>query len=271
MAIGGGIGFLMAIPFGWRFRTAAGAVLAANLVVLIPYAPVKPAMGQSCSPDIEVVSINAFGDVSDHDELLARVERDQPDVLYVSELLPELSERLQEVYPHHVQNPVNMSALFTKYPVERAENIVSTSGRHPLDATLRTPHGALRVVGAHPPAPGNDAAWHARNDDLIAIASAIEALPHPTVLVGDLNITMFSPHYEPLSEAGMANAREGRGVAATWPDFFPVRIPIDHVLHTSQLKTCDVRVGETFGSDHLPLHVGLKWNPTQTPGRIAVR
>lgn len=82
---------------------------------------------------------------------------------------------------------------------------------------------------------------------------------------------MFSPHYQALEQAGLKNARLGRGVNATWPSFSPLRIPIDHILHSEELQTCGVEVGESFSSDHLPLRASLAWNPGRGLTAVASR
>lgn len=271
LAIASVIGVGLALPLGFRFRTVAAAVLVANVSVLLPFAPVKPAMGQTCQADLTAVSINAWGNSSDHDMLVARIEKDRPAILFVSELSDKLETRLAPLYTYRVLNPAGGSALFTNYAIGRPDQIRVPSGRDPLDVVLSTPRGNLRVIGAHPPAPGNDEARHARNQDLLKIASAVKAIDQPTLLLGDLNITMFSPHYAPLTDVGLTNTRAGRGVAATWPEYLPLRIPIDHIMHSKELQTCDLSVGESFGSDHLPLQAALAWNAPSPAKRLAAR
>ena len=87
----------------------------------------------------------------------------------------------------------------------------------------------------------------------MAQAEAARDSPEPVLLIGDLNVTMFSPHYEQIEDAGMTNARAGRGVQPTWPDWSPVRIPIDHVLVSDEFEVCEMEVLDSFGSDHLPV------------------
>ena len=51
------------------------------------------------------------------------------------------------------------------------------------------------------------------------------SLPPPTVLIGDLNVTMWANHYKRLERAsGLKNARHGFGVQPTWPLFLPFAI-----------------------------------------------
>ncbi len=54
------------------------------------------------------------------------------------------------------------------------------------------------------------------------------------VVLGDLNATPYCPALKKLCRTlGLKNAREGHGIAGTFPVFFPfwwLRLPIDHVL-----------------------------------------
>ena len=75
------------------------------------------------------------------------------------------------------------------------------------------------------------------------------------IVMGDLNITPWSPFYVPLEEeAGMTNAANGRGYLPTWPAGLDLlKIPIDHMLVSEGVTVQQFRTGEENGSDHLPI------------------
>lgn len=85
----------------------------------------------------------------------------------------------------------------------------------------------------------------------------------PTIVIADLNASMWSPHYTRfVSETGLKNARQGFGVVSTWPvQFDPLMIPIDHAMVSSDILVKDFRVLSGIGSDHAPfvldVYVGL--------------
>lgn len=99
-----------------------------------------------------------------------------------------------------------------------------------------------------------------------SLCGADDALPAFThqqkdlvIIAGDLNTTMWSPYYKRLArDSGLANARKGFGILATWPSFYPfLRIPIDHYLVSPEVRVVDLRMGPKFGSDHRPLVADL--------------
>jgi endonuclease/exonuclease/phosphatase (EEP) superfamily protein YafD len=82
----------------------------------------------------------------------------------------------------------------------------------------------------------------------------VRAEPHPLVVAGDFNLTMWNRHYRPLADvAGLHNAREGHGIAATWPAGWPLGVPIDHVLGSADVQLRNFRVLRAIGSDHRPI------------------
>ncbi|MEB3356112.1 MAG: endonuclease/exonuclease/phosphatase family protein [Synechococcales bacterium] len=131
----------------------------------------------------------------------------------------------------------------------------------------------ISVVATHPLPPINPALFHSRNRQLDQAASYIQTIEQPTLLVGDLNITMWSPYYKQMADkAGLINARKGFGIIPTWPRtgiyqsipsfiHFLSSIPIDHCLHSREIRTVKIHTGEATGSDHAPIIVDL-WIPT---------
>lgn len=237
-----------------RVVAVAAATIAVNAAVLAPWAS-RPLDG--CTPELVTVSINAFGTYSDPDVLREQVQDADPDILFASELTLQNRDMLMAMFPHHQWSPeASYLGLFSKHPIAKVDLLFGPGLRPYYNAVLETPEGRVRVLGAHafPPFDGLRASY--RNGTIEHLAALAEASAEPVILLGDLNVTMFSPHYAPLIDAGLANVRRGRGVKATWPAISPI-IPIDHIAHSDDFKVCEAVVGESFGSDHLPLRAGL--------------
>lgn len=88
-------------------------------------------------------------------------------------------------------------------------------------------------------------------------------------MVGDLNITMWSPYYKRFArQTGLRNARQGFGILPSWPtketysQISPalsllLAIPIDHCLISPEIKVLNIRTGPNVGSDHRPVITDL--------------
>ena len=108
--------------------------------------------------------------------------------------------------------------------------------------------------------PMSVAAQSARNEHLTQMTAFAKARSEPLIIVGDLNMTMWSPSHRSLcDELGLTNTRRGFGILPSWPASLPsvMRIPIDHCLVSDGITVLDCRLGRDIGSDHLPLIVDL--------------
>ena len=80
----------------------------------------------------------------------------------------------------------------------------------------------------------------------------------PTILLGDLNTTPWSHHFRRLlKQTRLLDSLRGHGVQGSWPSFLPapLRIPIDHVLHSPEVAITGRAIGPDANSDHLPVIV----------------
>jgi len=118
----------------------------------------------------------------------------------------------------------------------------------------------LTLIATHPCSPAGRHNYYLRNDQLNSISERIKQISGPLILVGDLNITMWSNDYKKfISKAGLYNARKGFGILPSWPAAFPypLRIPIDHCLLSSDLKVKEIKLADNIGSDHLPVIIDI--------------
>jgi len=81
------------------------------------------------------------------------------------------------------------------------------------------------------------------------------------VLIGDFNTTPWSSRFRQLlKDSDLKNSQQGYGFQTTWLASLPapLRIPIDHCLHSQAFTTINRKIGINIGSDHLPLLVELR-------------
>ena len=84
--------------------------------------------------------------------------------------------------------------------------------------------------------------------------------PEATILLGDLNLTPYAPAFARLvAESGLRDAFAGEAWRPTWQaGFWPLALPIDHVLVPRRGCITGHEIGPDVGSDHRPLQVTLR-------------
>ncbi len=261
---------LLALIFlALRKRTYGGLMLAVTLLnasFVTPWylGPKQDVAAEA--PRIKLLHANVLTDNESHTELIDLVASENPDLVFVQELTPEWSQALTALhadYPYRHSEPRDDPfgiAVYSRIRLDSVQLIRSP----PLDLpTLRVQASidgtALTVISTHPIHPLGRSLYAARNEQLVSIADIVMAGDGPTVLVGDLNISMWSHRYRELERVtGLRNARYGFGILPTWPTFLPIAlIPIDHCLVSPGVSVLDMKTGPSIGSDHLPLIVTL--------------
>ncbi|MCC7257473.1 MAG: endonuclease/exonuclease/phosphatase family protein [Gammaproteobacteria bacterium] len=254
----------------WKVAVTALALAVPNLWVSWPYlAPWFAAGVDSPTEPPAVVVLNLHYISTDYERVRRYLDDVHPDVLVLAELTPAWHHALQPVlerYPHRIaasrHSPWGLG-LYSRYPlVEPRGTDLGVRGSFNVVATVVWPEGPVRLVAAHLASPTRPQFAAARNrqlQDLAALFAAMEP-GQPRLLVGDLNITPFSPYLRDfLARTGMRDARQAQGWHGTWPRWLlPLQIPIDHAIVDASLAPTRVARGPDVGSDHYPLEVWLQ-------------
>jgi endonuclease/exonuclease/phosphatase (EEP) superfamily protein YafD len=114
----------------------------------------------------------------------------------------------------------------------------------------------VAVYGVHPASPTSQERATSRNQDLSLVGQRIADETISVVVAGDLNATPWSHGFSLLAgPADLATTQLGTGLGATWPAHVlaPLRIPLDHILHTRDLTSTEREVGPVVESDHRPV------------------
>lgn len=262
-----GIAFLAcAALLAWRGRrvfaigAAAAAVLALSQV-LPWYLGGEADAPDASTPHFEILVANVYYSNREFDRIQRLVAEEDPDVVG----LVEVNERwlrklrpLRERYPFHFEVPdehyVGL-ALYSRLPIADARVIrIGDDSSPAIAATLATPAGEVEILLVHPSSPVDSAAIRRRNAQIHALAQHVRDTGRPTLLAGDLNLTMWNAGYRPLQEiARLNNARAGHGIGPTWPAIARLGVPIDHILATPDISLTNFRVLRPTGSDHRPI------------------
>jgi endonuclease/exonuclease/phosphatase (EEP) superfamily protein YafD len=215
---------------------------------------------------IKIMHSNVYSGNENYQEFIDFVLEEVPDVLVAQEVNDEWGIQLQglkNVYPHSYLKPREDNfgiAIFSKYPYDDIEEYYWGLSYLPsLKAVITAFNKPVTIITTHPLPPINSDYYISRNAQIEKVANVSKHTETPLILIGDLNVTMWSSDYTPLElDAGLINTRKGFGVLPTWPTINPIiMIPIDHCLVSSHFVVRSTRVGRHIGSDHLPLIVEL--------------
>lgn len=250
-----------------RWALLAAALGAANLfpVVALFLLPAQAAPPSASHP-LRLMSFNVFGFNRDYARLLDYVARERPDVLVLLEVTPEWMPSVRVLageYPHQWINAgsdVSGIAVMSRTAPRAARTLdLGGNGVPSYLLTLESARGPLSVLGTHLNWPIGARASHMRNSQLAKLAQVAHEHVGPLVIVGDLNVTPFSPHFQRLlHDGGLHRCVPDAGLTPTWPALFPpLFIQIDHCLATAGVQAGNFEIGEYLGSDHYPISIDV--------------
>lgn len=230
------------------------------------------------SGNFRVLSLNLNIKNQSYEKVVSLVRQENPDLAVFMELNLAWKSRLttlHDLFPYSISNtdPNQLGiAVYSKHPLENASIADWGSHHNPIILGNVVINGqAISVIATHPPPP-KPGLFEARNRQLYEISRYIKSLSAPTIVLGDLNITMWSSYYRRfVKTTGLKNARQGFGLRPTWPrktTFSPysrisppilglLSIPIDHCLVSPDIKVASMHTGAKVNSDHLPLIADL--------------
>ncbi|MBP7865437.1 MAG: endonuclease/exonuclease/phosphatase family protein [Acidobacteria bacterium] len=262
---------LLAIPFYLtrRFRTALvfTAFALANLAVIIPLyvGPETAPPGRGRALRVMLVNVNTRA--GDPARVATVIRRYSPDVLVLEEIDAAWLERLRPVlagFRASLAEPRDDNfgiGVFSRLPFRRAEVVgIGVAGVPSIVAELDIAPARLAVIATHPLPPAGRLYARWRDEHLERLAERARRTPGPLVVLGDLNATPWSHAFRSLlARSGLKDSSRGFGVQPTWPsgNLF-LRIPLDHCLHSPDVRVRDRVVGPYTGSDHYPLVVDLE-------------
>jgi endonuclease/exonuclease/phosphatase (EEP) superfamily protein YafD len=264
--------FLQRKPI-WSLVLAAGAAFSAQ--PLLPYVAVVPAAVADApvsGPPIELLSANVLFENHSATRLLEIIHDAAPDVVLLVEYTPEWAQMIGELraaYPHHIERPRDDPygiALFSRYELDGVEPF-ALGDTTAIEASVRTPSGPLAIIGVHLRAPTSPSRAEMRNRQLDELATRVAQLTGPLAVMGDFNITPYSPYFQDwLARTALTDTRRGRTPSPSWPTTLPIlAIPIDHCVVSHDVEIIGHRRLPAFGSDHYPILAELALAPPVVP------
>jgi endonuclease/exonuclease/phosphatase (EEP) superfamily protein YafD len=275
LAIGGAI--LMLIPIMWphlkawrRWRLAMLVFTMVSVVIngceVLPWLwAAKPGgVPGSTQSRLKVIAFNVEFSNTRYAEVRAFVERESPDLVMFCEASgnwPGELLQLKGVLPYHARDESMDIEIFSRQPMGPVQAFHHGPRRGFITVLLNLRGREVVFAAAHAYPrlwPGADG-FRWRNEMLEkGMGEAANSLHLPLIVMGDLNVSPWSPSYKRMIQASrLTDGRRGFGLLPTnhgeeWFSRWFWR-PIDHCLHSPDITVARVWTGPELGSDHLPV------------------
>jgi endonuclease/exonuclease/phosphatase (EEP) superfamily protein YafD len=219
---------------------------------------------------LKVMSFNINVKNTDLDRIVRSIISTNPELALVVEIDTTMTKNIGAAivdrFPFSFRSTGGGLAIFSKLPLEN-----SSSEKFPgsedtnLVTHLKYRNKQIKIIGTHPFVPVKSPTFNRRNLQLDALANHLERNPQPTILMGDFNLTLWSPYYRQfIGKTNLHNTRYGFGILPSWirpstcvklPQFLLpfLNIPIDHIFVSKDFKVANTYTGDNGNSDHAPI------------------
>jgi endonuclease/exonuclease/phosphatase (EEP) superfamily protein YafD len=258
-----------------RWRRTGLAILAVALFNLGFVAPLfvgSPGQPVAGAPGMRVMSFNLLSTNESYNEVIEYIEATAPDLVLLHEssrpweVAMESSGLDYEIIRGRSDNLIFGTLVLAREEVE-AVSYGFAEGEGRAISLLYQPDGwpgPVQVLSSHPLAPTSGERAALRDAQLSFAADWAAGQKGAYLVVGDLNASPWSsPFRDLISEGRLRNSQIGFGLQPSFSanTILPLRVPIDHLLHSEDLRVRDRRLGPALGSDHFPLVVDLEHAP----------
>lgn len=222
---------------------------------------------------LKICVVNVLTQNLQHDKVLTVLKNADPDVIAVLELGTELESRLNkelgDLYRHRITEPSDNGnfgiGLWSKLPLQDEQIFHLTVPLVPsISAKVYWEGQPVRLFATHPIPPVGSRYFQSRNQHLDLLAERIRMQTDimgeaTTVVVGDLNLTPWSPWYDKfVTDSDLRDCVRGDKAAALrptwyrWP-LFPFGLVLDHGFCRGPIVCSNRKILEDIGSDHRPV------------------
>ncbi|PKL75685.1 MAG: hypothetical protein CVV27_14080, partial [Candidatus Melainabacteria bacterium HGW-Melainabacteria-1] len=231
---------------------------------LLPASVAKPQA--SFRSEMKVVLANMLFSNQQVEPLRQLIRNSAPDLVVLQEgnaghlaVMAEFKSKLP--YHFRARNLPYGLAVWSRYPISAPQLLLLGEEELPsLSGKLHLGHRVITLFTTHLTSPIRKPSIN-RNRQLAAVTDYLGSHRDTDLVLGDFNVSMWSPFYRQLErQSGFNNCRKGFGVLPSWPSQLPAwaRIPIDQCLTGTGLQVSDFQLGPKLGSDHLPLLITLR-------------
>ncbi len=265
-----------ALALGRRVAGLAAACLVGAQIWAIAAPPRTPAVERAAAgTPLRVMSVNVLVVNPRHDDVVRAVERAAPDIVALQEIsrtwhpvIERLARTLPHVAPADWRTQPSDNILLSRHPIVESRVAIPPGPMRwyaHVEATIDAGGRRLRVFVVHPPLPAGPLLTDVRQAHLDYYARVAAANALPLLIVGDFNITPYSPRFRALlRDGGLRYVHLGWAWPRSWPSYnrgsyqrYVRGFQIDHVLTSRHFAVLGARAAEDVGSDHYPVVADL--------------
>lgn len=271
------VGAVLAGWLAWRKQWAwAGLGLACvgwHMALILPWLlsekPTQPVQ----KADLRVLHANVLFTRTDMSKTIRFVQQQQADIVVLQEItvghIPQVWAALRSEFQY--RDTIWSKGFCHIMVLSRTPIQIDTAARamKVIHLTTAVRGHSFDLFTVHPRTPIWYPWFQSRNAQLTYVAERLARTKGPAILIGDFNISVFSPIYRSLfsEKKAITACRSGFGLQPTWPRFLPpAYIPIDHAFVNSGFVTTQFAALDQPESDHKAVRVELKFQ--QGNGRI---
>lgn len=212
-----------------------------------------------------VLSLNLLASNTNYSEALELIMDKDPDVVVLLELSPQWEEQMQvlsPLFPYRNMFPQTNNfgiGILSKIPMTSSVTDFGKGFPPSIRSEMKINGQRVTMLATHPFPPVNQDKFEFRNHQLQEILNFSKSQDGNFLLVGDLNTSSYSNHFQELLEKGdLKDSRKGFGIASSWPtDYYLLRTTLDHFLLRGEMRVLNRTTERNIGSDHLPVYLEL--------------
>jgi endonuclease/exonuclease/phosphatase (EEP) superfamily protein YafD len=234
-----------------------GLISAPLMNAPMPAAPASGAPAQA----FRVAALNVWYRNHHFHKVLDFAARERADVILLAEVTAECEAALSALTPQYAHRFATRGSrgtgllLLSRWPMQAAVLPDFSDVEPAIAATLVIKERRVQLLSVHTSWPIGPVCTLERDRQLLLIGDYARTHDAPLIVLGDLNISPFSPLFRDLLSGGrLRSAAQGFGWQPTWPVVLPpAGIQIDHALVSAGVAVVGFRRGAPVGSDHLPI------------------
>jgi endonuclease/exonuclease/phosphatase (EEP) superfamily protein YafD len=245
----------------WMLLLAVGFIIP----VLQAFAPAPIPIGKA-QASIKILQFNILFKNNDFAKSIPWIIKQNADIVVLQEVNESRAAELDELKKHYKWSRVKTNnrreafgmAIFSNVPVNKFDYIAINDGWNNYTRTeLLISNIKLNLYELHTTPPVSKHFYEQRNIGMSLLADTLreDKTPH-RLLLGDLNSTIYSPNFQNIiTQADLHHAQQGYNMEGSWPSMLPsfLRIGIDQMLASKQIKIESRVIAPYKGSDHLPV------------------